>query len=90
MTVDSYMSLRRQLVCEGASGYLPLSLPFGRHKHGTAPKPITVDDTTPAEMKHLRMIFSAPMEISSERSSADYGFQLTAMVRAAFLLCLRR
>lgn len=35
----------------------------------TAPEPITSDSTTPADVRHLRMVFSAPMDISSERSS---------------------
>lgn len=33
----------------------------------TAPEPITSDSTTPADVRHLRMVFSAPMDISSER-----------------------
>lgn len=35
----------------------------------TAPEPITSDSTTPADVRHLRMVFSAPMDISSELSS---------------------
>lgn len=35
-----------------------------------APEPITSDSTTPADVRHLRMVFSAPMDISSERSSS--------------------
>lgn len=37
-----------------------------------APEPITSDSTTPADVRHLRMVFSAPMDISSERSSVGY------------------
>lgn len=32
----------------------------------TAPEAITSDGTTPADVRHLRMVFSAPMDISSE------------------------
>ena len=35
----------------------------------TAPEPIKSDSATPADVRHLRMIFSAPMDMSSERSS---------------------
>ena len=38
----------------------------------TSPEPITSDSTTPADVRHLRMVFSAPMDISSERSSVGY------------------
>ena len=38
----------------------------------TSPEPITSDCTTPADVRHLRMVFSAPMDISSERSSVGY------------------
>ena len=37
----------------------------------TAPEPITSDSTTPTDVRHLRMVFSAPMDISSERSSVS-------------------
>ncbi|KAL9062871.1 MAG: hypothetical protein Q9161_009719 [Pseudevernia consocians] len=35
----------------------------------TAPEPMTSDSTTPADVRHLGTVFSAPMDISSERSS---------------------
>lgn len=35
----------------------------------TTPEPVTSDSTTPADVRHLRMVFSALMDISSERSS---------------------
>lgn len=35
----------------------------------TTPEPVTSDSTTPADVRHLRMVFSAPMDILSERSS---------------------
>lgn len=35
----------------------------------TAPEPITSDITTPADVRHLRMVFSAPMDLTPERSS---------------------
>lgn len=44
----------------------PAALPSIR----AAPEPITSDSTTPADVRHLRMVFSAPMDISSERSSS--------------------
>lgn len=38
----------------------------------TTPEPIMSDSTTPADVRRLRMVFSAPMDISSERSSMCY------------------
>lgn len=35
----------------------------------TTPEPVTSDSTTPADVRHLRMVFSALLDISSERSS---------------------
>lgn len=45
-------------------------LPAALSSIRAAPEPITSDSTTPADVRHLRMVFSAPMDISSERSSS--------------------
>ena len=60
--VESCISLGWKLVCGRYSGLLPVFLSIR-----TAPEPITSDSTPPVEMRYLRMVFSAPMEISSER-----------------------
>ena len=44
-------------------------LPANLSSIRAAPEPITSDSTTPADVRHLRMVFSAPMDISSEHFS---------------------
>lgn len=41
-----------------------------------APEPITSDSKTPADLRHLRMVFSAPMDISSMRPSISSQAQV--------------
>ena len=37
----------------------------------TSPEPITSESTTPADVRHLRMVFSTPMDMTLERSSVS-------------------